>query len=117
MGNDRKPFEERFAMVRGLINQVRLTWRLLRDPRVPLSAKLIPVGALIYVLSPLDIIPDLLPVLGQLDDLGIVLAGMRLFESFVPEYIVQEHLQALASGQSGPSNVVDAPSYRVKSEK
>jgi uncharacterized membrane protein YkvA (DUF1232 family) len=106
------------TMIRGLINQLRLTWRLLRDPRVPLWAKLIPVGALIYVLSPLDLIPDLIPVLGQLDDLGIVLAGMRLFESFVPEYIVQEHLQAIASGQSGrAADVVDAPSYHVKSDK
>src|SRR5262245_43321123 len=103
-------------MIRGLINQVLLTWRLLRDPRVPLWAKLIPVGAIVYILSPIDIIPDLSPVLGQLDGLGGLLAGIRLFESFVPEYVVQEHMQALASRQ-GRMEVVDAPSYRVKSEK
>ncbi|MBL8120644.1 MAG: DUF1232 domain-containing protein, partial [Anaerolineae bacterium] len=68
-------------MLRAVMDQIRLTWRLLRDPRVPMITKLIPFLGLVYVVSPIDIIPDLIIGLGQLDDLGIILAGMRLFEA------------------------------------
>src|SRR5690348_3710171 len=81
---------ERLKMLRAIIEQVLLTWRLFRDPRVSLWHKAIPVLAVAYVLSPLDLIPDFIIGLGQLDDLGIVLGAMRLFESVTPEYIVQE---------------------------
>ncbi|MBI5667335.1 MAG: DUF1232 domain-containing protein [Chloroflexi bacterium] len=102
-------------MLRAVWNQVRLTWRLLRDSRVPLWAKVIPFVGIAYVLSPLDLIPDLLIGLGQLDDLGIILAGMRLFEAVVPEYIVAEHRQAISRSQR-PLEVVDAPNYRISRE-
>ncbi|HEX2907630.1 MAG TPA: DUF1232 domain-containing protein [Phototrophicaceae bacterium] len=103
---------------RTVLNQFRLTWRLLRDARVPLWAKIIPFVGLAYVLSPLDLIPDVLIGLGQLDDLGIILGGMRLFEAVVPEYLVAEHRLAITRSQ-GPLEVVDAPRYRVsrQSEK
>jgi uncharacterized membrane protein YkvA (DUF1232 family) len=99
-------------MIRGLLNQVLLTWRLLMDKRVPFWSKLIVIVPVVYVLSPLDFIPDWLVGLGQLDDLGIMLAGMRLFESVVPDYLVQEHREAL-SRRDRPLEVVDAPGYRV----
>jgi len=57
--------------------ELRLAWRLMREPRVALVAKALPVLAALYVVSPLDFIPDVLPVLGQMDDLGIlILSGM-----------------------------------------
>jgi uncharacterized membrane protein YkvA (DUF1232 family) len=99
-------------MFRGLLTQVLLTWRLLWDKRVPWWAKLIGVAPIIYVVSPLDFIPDVILGLGQLDDLGIVIAGMRLFEAVVPDYIVQEHREALGR-RDRPMEVVDAPSYRI----
>lgn len=102
-------------MLRAVWNQIRLTWRLLRDPRVPLWTKVIPFAGIIYVLSPLDLIPDLLIGLGQLDDLGIILAGMRLFETVVPADIVAEHRQALARA-GRPLEIVDAPQYRITRE-
>src|SRR5262249_38616215 len=82
--------EERLMIefMRGVIVQIQLTWRLIRDPRVPLWAKAIPFLAAAYVISPIDIIPDWLIGLGQLDDLGILLGAMRLMESVTPEYIV-----------------------------
>lgn len=99
-------------MFRGLLNQVLLTWRLLRDKRVPWWSKLIAIAPVVYVISPLDFIPDVILGLGQLDDLGIVLAGMRLFEAVVPDYIVQEHREALGR-RDRPLEVIDAPGYRV----
>lgn len=104
------------GMLRAVWNQIRLTWRLVRDPRVPVWAKAIPFIAIAYVLSPIDLIPDVLIGLGQLDDLGIVLAGMRLMESFVPEYIVAEHRRVLTRS-SRPMEVVDAPKYSISRER
>jgi uncharacterized membrane protein YkvA (DUF1232 family) len=77
-------------MFNGLLNQFRVTLRLFRDPRVPMWKKAVPVLALLYVISPFDFMPDLIPGLGQLDDIGILLAGMRLFEMISPEAVVAQ---------------------------
>ncbi len=99
-------------MLKALIDQIRLTWLLIRNSRVPLWAKAIPVLGLIYVLSPLDLIPDIIIGLGQLDDLGIMLGAMRLFEAVIPDYLVQEHRQTIARGNK-PMEVIDTPRYRI----
>lgn len=99
-------------MLRAIIDQILLTWRLLRDPRVPLWTKAIPVAAVLYVLSPIDLIPDFLIGLGQLDDLGLMLGALRLMESVSPAYVVDEHRADLARADR-PLDTVDAPSYRV----
>lgn len=101
-------------MIRAIIDQVWLTWKLLFDKRVPYWMKAVAVLPLVYVLSPIDIIPDFILGLGQLDDLGIVLAGMRLFESLVPEGIVQEHRAAIKAGSGNP-NTIDSANYSVRS--
>ena len=46
---------------RQLIEQFRLSWALLLDNRVPLALKIIPLGAVAYVISPIDLIPDIFP--------------------------------------------------------
>ncbi|WP_293226009.1 DUF1232 domain-containing protein [Ottowia sp.] len=51
-----------------LRKELLLAWGLLRDPRTPKSAKLATVLAIVYVLSPIDLIPDTIPLLGWLDD-------------------------------------------------
>jgi uncharacterized membrane protein YkvA (DUF1232 family) len=99
-------------MLNALIDQLRLTWMLIRDPRVPVWTKVIPFLGVAYVLSPLDLIPDLLIGLGQLDDLGIVLGAMRLFEAVVPDYIVTEHRKEIARGHK-PLEVVNSTRYRI----
>ena len=101
-------------MLRALIDQVRLTWALLKDPRVPIWAKAIPVVGLLYVLSPLDFIPDVLIGLGQLDDLAIVIGGMRLFASVVPEYIVEEHRAEIAGK---PLDIIQGTGYKVNDDE
>ncbi len=74
-----------------MLRSFRLAWRLLRDQNVPLITKLIPLGALAYVLLPIDLVPDAIPVLGQMDDLAILLLGIRVFIAIVPRGIVQQH--------------------------
>jgi uncharacterized membrane protein YkvA (DUF1232 family) len=61
------------SLVRTLVSHLRLTVRLLREPGVPLLTKAFPILAALYVISPLDFVPDFLPVLGQIDDLGVIL--------------------------------------------
>ncbi len=102
-------------MIEGLITQVRLTWRLLKDPRVPVFLKALPLLGVLYVVFPIDIVPDFLPILGQLDDLGVVLAGLKVFEKLVPRHIVQEHLDAIQFGTvspNDPNNVIDGAKLR-----
>jgi uncharacterized membrane protein YkvA (DUF1232 family) len=81
-----------------LIEQFRLSWALLLDSRVPWVLKLIPLGAVVYVISPIDLIPDIIPVLGQLDDLGILMTALRVFNSIAPADIVDEHTNRLRGG-------------------
>ncbi len=80
------------------IEQVRLTWALLMDNRVPIVLKLIPVAALAYVISPIDLIPDFFLGLGQLDDIGIVMMAITAFNSMAPGDVVAEHVARLRSG-------------------
>jgi uncharacterized membrane protein YkvA (DUF1232 family) len=75
---------------RGAWKQAQLAWLLLIDPRVPVSRKLIPVFVLFYIVSPLDLIPGFIPILGQLDDLALLLLGIRLFIQVSPPEVVDE---------------------------
>ena len=70
---------------------VKLLWRLSRDPRVPARSKatLVILGA--YLASPIDLIPDFLPGIGQLDDLVIVAFALDHMLNRVPEEVVRSH--------------------------
>jgi uncharacterized membrane protein YkvA (DUF1232 family) len=87
-------------MIKNFIDQVRLTWRLMRDTRVPAYLKAVPLLPLAYVFMPFDIIPDFIPILGQLDDIALIVGGMRVFEMLVPEDLVAEHRRAMAADKS-----------------
>ena len=90
-----------------LLRTVRLVWRLLRDSRVPLFPKLIILAAAIYVISPVDLIPDVILGLGQLDDLGIAMLAIALFIELCPRAIVDEHRRAIAAEAGEPSKPSD----------
>lgn len=75
----------KLGLVRTLLSEARLAVRLLREPAVPGLLKLVPAAAAAYLIWPLDILPDLLPVVGQLDDLGVILAGVQGFIYLCPE--------------------------------
>ncbi len=104
-------------VLRTLFDQLRLTWRLIRDPRVPVLAKMIPLAGLVYIISPIDFVPDIIVGLGQLDDLGIFLLGLRLFESAAPEYVVEEHKAQLQSRQAHQQTVIDSKRYTIRDKK
>jgi uncharacterized membrane protein YkvA (DUF1232 family) len=83
----------KFIILKTLLQQGRLTLRLIRDPRVPLYAKAVLGLTLVYVLSPLDFVPDWIPILGQLDDAAILTAGIALFLRLCPPELVEERAQ------------------------
>lgn len=77
---------------------IRLYVRLMRDFRVPLWPKLIVVGALCYLISPIDLIPDLLvPILGQLDDVLVLWLAFTALVRLSPPEVVAEHVAQVGS--------------------
>ena len=90
------PAVERLGGYRKAFHTLRLGLRLFLDSRVPLWLKLIPSLAILYILSPLDLIPDFtLPVIGYVDDTAIFFLALYLFMRLAPRLVVQEHLQTL----------------------
>jgi uncharacterized membrane protein YkvA (DUF1232 family) len=87
------------GLLRTLLSHVRLAMRLVRDPRVPLLAKAVPLLALLYLISPLDLVPDILPLLGQLDDATIILAMLEVFLKVSPPGAVAFHRAAILEGR------------------
>ena len=84
--------------VRYLPHFVRLYWRLFCDRRVSIWPKALLVFAALYVLSPIDLIPDFTPLLGEVDDIVLVIAACRMFMSLCPRDVVEEHVRQLDAG-------------------
>ena len=63
---------------------------VLRDPRVPWYAKLLTGAVVAYALSPIDLIPDFIPVLGYVDDLILIPAGIALVLKMIPTAVLAE---------------------------
>lgn len=110
MPRKRQPIDPKTGVgaVTGLARNARLIWRLLRDRRVPLWTKAVIPAALVYVLAPIDLLPDAMLGLGQLDDLSILLLGFKFFTDLCPREIVQQHLTEMGSVKA---------SYRVVDEE
>jgi uncharacterized membrane protein YkvA (DUF1232 family) len=87
------------GLLRTLLAHLRLSVRLIREPRVPLLIKAVPLLAVVYVVSPLDFLPDVLPVLGQLDDLGVMLIALETFLRLCPSAAVGFHQAAVAASR------------------
>lgn len=68
---------ERLTLLRDAWDVILLLKDLAVDPRVPLRAKLLAGFAAAYLASPVDLVPDFVPVIGQLDDLGVVMVAVR----------------------------------------
>ncbi|MEO5494494.1 MAG: YkvA family protein [Sphingomonas sp.] len=87
---------------RMLKRDVVALWLAARDPRVPWMAKAVAGGVAAYALSPIDLIPDVIPVLGYLDDLLIVPAGIWLAVRMIPPELMAEFRGAAAARATKP---------------
>ncbi|RPF72331.1 YkvA family protein [Aurantiacibacter spongiae] len=89
---------------RALKTEIGALWLAARDPRVPTAAKLLAGVVAAYALSPIDLIPDVIPVLGLLDDLLIVPAGIWLVRRMIPAPLLAE-LREQARERTAPRSL------------
>jgi uncharacterized membrane protein YkvA (DUF1232 family) len=93
-------FERARAFTEGVKREVAVYRRVLRHPRTPWAARLVLGAAVGYLLMPFDLIPDFIPVLGQLDDILIVPGLVYLALKLVPAEVVAE-CRAAGAGEVG----------------
>lgn len=77
---------------------VRVIWGLVRDPRTPLPLKGLLAAGLAYLVMPFDLIPDAIPILGQADDLTVLMLVLDLFIANAPAEVRREHLERAHNG-------------------
>jgi uncharacterized membrane protein YkvA (DUF1232 family) len=114
----KKPKEAKEGFFGELYNNLKLILRLIRDKRVSFLLKLLPIGALIYLVVPLDVFP-----INPIDDAMIMWLGGYLFIELCPPDVVKEHLRELRNPVSAdptvdmtPPDVVDADFKEADSE-
>ena len=96
------------GMTRDVVNRLKLIFKLMGDSRVSPLVKLIPVGALVYLVSPIDVIMGI-PGLAALDDAAVLWLGSNLFIELCPPEVVQEHMDTLGGHLTDDSgDIVDA---------
>lgn len=93
-GDDRFPMDRFVVLVRRLPAYARLAWRLGRDERLGGGRRAAVVGAAAYLASPIDLVPGIIPVAGQLDDAAVALLGLRFALRGLPPAERQAHLTA-----------------------
>ena len=94
------------GMFSDLMVRVKLIGRLMADKRVSIWLKLIPVGTLVYLVSPIDLIPGgVVPLVGAVDDVAIIWFGASMFIELCPPDVVREHMGQLTSN----NDIVDNP--------
>lgn len=89
---------------RSLKRDVIALWLAARDPRTPWLAKAVAAAVAAYALSPIDLIPDFIPVLGYLDDLVLVPLGIMLAIRLVPPRLMAEFRAEAARRESRPTS-------------
>ena len=74
-----------------LKREAKALYAACRDPRTPWYARALGIAVTAYALSPIDLIPDFIPVLGLLDDLVIVPLGVLAVRALIPDEVLAEH--------------------------
>lgn len=84
-------FQHLKSVAKRILDEITIYRRLATDPRTPWLPKVLLVVAVAYFVSPIDLIPDVIPVLGALDDLLIVPGLIWLAVKLIPPTLVAEH--------------------------
>jgi len=104
------------GLLRTLLSHLRLAVRLVREPGVPLLTKAVLLLTALYLIWPLDFVPDILPIVGQLDDLTLILVGLETFLRWCPAAASAFHRDAIAQGRAyspmSPADPVIDAEYR-----
>ncbi|MBP6016895.1 MAG: DUF1232 domain-containing protein [Candidatus Promineofilum sp.] len=97
-----------------LWQQIRLVFYLIKDADVPIYLKILPFAGILYTLFPIDLIADVVPVLGQLDDLTILLIGAKVFIEMAPPQVVARYMEQMNAQKT--TTVVEGAATDVSSE-
>ena len=87
---------------RGLRRDAHAVYLAAHDPRMPWYAKALAIAVAGYALSPVDLIPDFIPVLGYIDDLIIVPLGIALVVSLIPNEVIAEYRTKADAAEQRP---------------
>ena len=90
-----------------LWQQAKLVFQLIMDPQVPIYLKALPFAAIAYLIFPFDFLPDVIPGLGQLDDITVLLLGAKIFIELAPQDVVAQYVGRLKD-QADAENLADA---------
>jgi uncharacterized membrane protein YkvA (DUF1232 family) len=96
------------AWARGIKRDVHAVWLAARHPATPWHAKALALAVAAYALSPIDLIPDFIPVLGYLDDLLIVPLGILAVTRLVPPDVLAECRTAADAAEGRPRSLAGA---------
>ena len=89
---------------RRILRDVHALWLAARDPRTPWYAKWLALAVAAYAVSPIDLIPDFIPILGYLDDLLLVPLGVWLVVRMIPKDVLAEHRAAADAAPVRPQS-------------
>jgi uncharacterized membrane protein YkvA (DUF1232 family) len=78
------------TQIRGFFKQFRVIRRALKHPQVPWYAKAGLGCCVLYVVSPIQLIPNFIPIIGQMDDVVVVILGIKLLRRCVPPHVLEE---------------------------
>jgi uncharacterized membrane protein YkvA (DUF1232 family) len=93
---------------RAMKRDVHAVYLASRDPRVPWPAKMLAICIAAYALSPIDLIPDFIPVLGYLDDAILLPLGVLLVVRMIPADVMAEHRAAAEIAAAKPQSFAGA---------
>ena len=91
---------------RALKRETTALWFALRDPRTPWAARVVGAAVVAYALSPIDLIPDFIPVLGLLDDLILLPLGIALCIRMIPAEVYAEARRKALDAERRPASLV-----------
>ncbi len=97
---------------KSLLGRIRIdahaAWLAARDPRCPWHARAVGLAVAAYALSPIDLIPDFIPILGLLDDAVLIPAGLWLFARLLPPGLFEEHRRLAETAAERPRSAAGA---------
>ncbi len=89
--SDEKKLAKRIAKL-PFLDKISLAGSLISDDRIPIAPRIIALALVLYIASPIDLIPDFIPVIGYFDDILIVIVGAGLLLRSIPPRIIEEHV-------------------------
>ncbi|HAV44771.1 MAG TPA: hypothetical protein DCX44_05690 [Halomonas sp.] len=103
-----EPISNAKQWARTIKRDLHAVWLAARDPRTPWFAKVLALVVAAYAVSPIDLVPDFIPVLGYVDDIIIVPLGILLVVKLIPPEIMNEHRETADEASERPTSRIAA---------